>query len=121
MSKTLVGILCGLGAAAIWGGMYVVSKVVLEIIPPFSLVTLRLILGVITLAILLSLRRFPAISYRQIRQVLGVGFIGYGISLSLQFLGTKLSTAANGSLVTSATPAFVLLFAWILLKEQISV
>jgi drug/metabolite transporter (DMT)-like permease len=35
-------------------------------------------------------------------------------------LGTKLSTAANGSLVTSATPAFVLLFAWILLGERIT-
>jgi drug/metabolite transporter (DMT)-like permease len=52
--------------------------------------------------------------------VLGVGFVGYGVSLSLQFLGTKLSTAANGSLVTSATPAFVLIFAWILLKETIT-
>jgi drug/metabolite transporter (DMT)-like permease len=120
MSKTLVGILCGLGAAAIWGGMYVVSKVVLEIIPPFSLVTLRLILGVISLAIVLWLRGFPKISRRQIVEGLGVGFVGYGISLSLQFLGTKLSTAANGSLVTSATPAFVLLFAWILLRERIT-
>ena len=52
--------------------------------------------------------------------VLGVGFVGYGISLSLQFLGTKMSTAANGSLVTSATPAFVLLFAWLLLGERIT-
>jgi len=120
MNRTLVGLLCGLGAASIWGGMYVVSKVVLEIIPPFSLVTIRLILGAITLAIVLFLRGFPAISRRQISQVLGVGFVGYGISLSLQFLGTKLSTAANGSLVTSATPAFVLLFAWILLKEKIT-
>lgn len=120
MSKTLVGILCGLGAASIWGGMYVVSKVVLEIIPPFSLVTLRLVLGAATLAILLLLRGFPNISPKQVVNVLGVGLIGYGISLSLQFLGTKLSTAANGSLVTSATPAFVLLFAWMFLKEQIT-
>jgi drug/metabolite transporter (DMT)-like permease len=120
MNRTVVGILCGLGAASIWGGMYVVSKVVLEIIPPFSLVTLRLLLGVITLAIVLLIRGFPNISRSQIWQVLGVGFVGYGISLSLQFLGTKLSTAANGSLVTSATPAFVLLFAWILLGEKIT-
>ena len=120
MSKTLVGILCGLGAASIWGGMYVVSKVVLEIIPPFSLVTLRLILGVITLVIVLWIRGFPHISRGQIFDVIGVGFVGYGISLSLQFLGTKLSTAANGSLVTSATPAFVLLFAWLLLRERIT-
>jgi drug/metabolite transporter (DMT)-like permease len=68
----------------------------------------------------LVIRGFPKFSRKQILNVLGVGFVGYGISLSLQFLGTKLSTAANGSLVTSATPAFVLLFAWILLKEQIT-
>lgn len=120
MNRTVVGILCGLGAASIWGGMYVVSKVVLEIIPPFSLVTLRLLLGAITLVVILFIRGFPSISRRQTWQVLGVGFVGYGISLSLQFLGTKLSTAANGSLVTSATPAFVLLFAWMLLGEKIT-
>jgi drug/metabolite transporter (DMT)-like permease len=119
-NKTLIGILCGLGAASIWGGMYVVSKVVLEIIPPFTLVSLRLLLGILTLAIVLALRGFPKFTRRQFLQVVGVGFVGYGISLSLQFLGTKLSTAANGSLVTSATPAFVLLFAWILLSEKIT-
>ena len=111
MNKTLVGILCGLGAASIGGGMYVVSKVVLDIFPPFSLVSLRLLLGALTLAIALALRGFPKIARTQFWQVIGVGFVGYGISLSLQFLGTKLSSAANGSLVTSATPAFVLIFA----------
>ncbi|HJS20566.1 MAG TPA: DMT family transporter [Anaerolineales bacterium] len=120
MDKRLVGILCGLGAASIWGGMYVVSKVVLEYIPPFSLVTLRLVLGAGTLAVILLIKGFPKISRRQFFRVLAVGFLGYGISLSLQFLGTRLSTAANGSLVTSATPAFVLLFAWIILGERIT-
>jgi drug/metabolite transporter (DMT)-like permease len=120
MNRTVVGLLCGLGAASIWGGMYVVSKVVLEIIPPFALVSLRLLLGGLTLVIILMLRGFPRIPRKQFIDVLGVGFVGYGISLSLQFLGTKLSTAANGSLVTSATPAFVLVFAWVLLKEEIT-
>lgn len=120
MNKTFIGLLCGLGAASIWGGMYVVSKVVLEIIPPFSLVTIRLVLGAITLALILFLKGFPKTSRAEILRILGVGFVGYGVSLSLQFLGTKLSTAANGSLVTSATPAFVLLFAWMLLNEKIT-
>ena len=120
MNKTVTGLLCGLGAASIWGGMYVVSKVVLDIIPPFSLVTIRLLLGALTLAVILLIRGFPQISGSQILRVLGVGLVGYGVSLSLQFLGTKLSTAANGSLVTSATPAFVLLFARILLGEKIT-
>lgn len=120
MNKNIIGLLCGLGAASIWGGMYVVSKIVLDIIPPFTLVTLRLLLGAATLAIILAIRGFPKLSRRQFWHVIGVGFVGYGVSLSLQFLGTKLSTAANGSLVTSATPAFVLLFAWMLLGEQIT-
>lgn len=120
MNKSLFGILCGLGAASIWGGMYVVSKIVLEVIPPFSLVTLRLILGSITLAIVHALRGWSKISRKQFWQVLGTGFIGYGISLGFQFVGTKLSTAANGSLVTSATPAFVFLFAWLLLRERVT-
>jgi drug/metabolite transporter (DMT)-like permease len=120
MNKRLLGILCGLAAASIWGGMYVVSKVVLEIIPPFSLVSLRLILGEFTLFVVLLFRGIPEFSGRQFRQVLAVGFVGYGVSLSLQFVGTKLSTAANGSLVTSATPAFVLVFAWLLLGENIT-
>lgn len=120
MNKTVYGLLSGLGAASIWGGMYVVSKVVLEIIPPFTLVAIRLILGIVTLAIVLAWRGGLKVTRQQFLQVCGVGFVGYGISLSLQFLGTKLSTAANGSLVTSATPAFVLLFAWILLSEKIT-
>ena len=120
MSKTIIGLLYGLGAASIWGGLYVVSKVVLDVIPPFTLVTLRLILGALTLVIVLWLRGFPKISKGQILRALGVGFVGYGVSLGLQFLGTKLSTAANGSLVTSATPAFVLLFAWMILGERIT-
>ena len=100
--------------------MYVVSKVVLEIIPPFTLVSLRLLLGILTLASVMLLQGLPKVSGKEVLQVVGVGFVGYGVSLSLQFLGTKLSTASNGSLVTSATPAFVLLFAWLLLREKIT-
>ncbi len=146
---TLFGIFAGLAAAAIWGGMYVVSKVVMEVIPPFSLITLRLVLGILTLLIVRlfvvrheakrsaaplvvrhaekrsdagGLRSASSTTTNRILfwQVFGVGFVGYGISIGFQFVGTKLSTAANGSMVTSATPAFVLLFAAILLHEKIT-
>ncbi len=42
-------IFAGLLATSIWGGMYVVSKVVLEVIPPFGLITLRPVLGALVL------------------------------------------------------------------------
>jgi drug/metabolite transporter (DMT)-like permease len=115
---SLAGLLAGLTAASIWGGMYVVSKVVLEIIPPFALLASRLVLGIAALGLVIAFRPKTQITRRQFWQIFLVGFVGYGISLAFQFVGTKLSTASNGSLVTSATPAFVLLFAPFLLGEK---
>src|SRR5262249_1449637 len=118
MNKNWIGLLCGLGAGSIWGGMYVVSKVVLDVIPPFTLLTIRLVMGALVLGVIVFLRRKTILTREQFRNSLLVGFVGYGISLGFQFVGTKLSTASNGSLVTSATPAFVLLFAPFLLHER---
>jgi drug/metabolite transporter (DMT)-like permease len=120
---TLAGLFAGLAAASIWGGMYVVSKVVLEVIPPFALLTIRYIMGVMVLGVVIYFRNKKVNT--RVAPTKGffwksalVGFVGYGVSLGFQFVGTKLSTASNGSLVTSATPAFVLLFAPFLLGER---
>jgi drug/metabolite transporter (DMT)-like permease len=118
---TFAGVTAGLTAASIWGGMYVVSKVVLDVIPPFSLLSLRLILGALVLGAVVAYRRKTGFTRRQFIDSFLVGIVGYGISLGFQFVGTKLSTASNGALVTSATPAFVLLFAPSLVKERTSV
>jgi drug/metabolite transporter (DMT)-like permease len=119
--QALYGLSAGLIAASIWGGMYVVSKVVLDVIPPFTLLTLRLVLGILALGAVIALRGKTEFSREQFRDSLLVGFMGHGISLGFQFVGTKLSTASNGALVTSATPAFVLLFAPFLLHEKITI
>jgi len=117
--NTLTGIFAGLAAASIWGGMYVVSKIVLEIIPPFALLTIRYLIGALAMGLVIYFRENKiAISKEFFWKSFWVGFVGYGISLGFQFVGTKLSTASNGSLVTSATPAFVLIFAPFLLGER---
>jgi drug/metabolite transporter (DMT)-like permease len=119
MSK---GLFAGLAAASIWGGMYVVSKIVLEVIPPFALLAIRLVMGALTLGIAIYFRKDKsAITKEFFWKSALVGFVGYGISLGFQFVGTKLSTASNGSLVTSATPAFVLIFAPFLLSERTTI
>lgn len=120
MNRRWVGLLSGLGAAAIWGGMYVVSKVVLEVIPPFTLVSLRLLLGILVLWIFVARQGGTGFTWKQKFQAALVGWVGYGVSLGFQFVGTRLSTASNGALVTSATPAFVLLFAAWILRERVS-
>jgi drug/metabolite transporter (DMT)-like permease len=52
---------------------------------------------------------------------LTVGFVGFGISIGAQFVGTDKSTAVNGSLVTSASPAFILIFAALILREKLTI
>lgn len=114
------GALYGLTAASIWGSMYVVSDLVLLVVPPFTLLTLRIVLGLAVL-LPLSLRQGHSLpGGRSLRSLLAVGVVGLGLSLGAQFLGTDLSTAVNGALVTSASPAFVVLFAVLLLRERLT-
>jgi drug/metabolite transporter (DMT)-like permease len=121
----LKGALYGLTAAAIWGGMYVVSDVVLKTIPPFTLLTIRLLLGLLVLAPMVWWQkrttnvRLPERSELWI--LLGVGLLGFGVSVGAQFVGTDKSTAINGSLVTSSSPAFILLFAVLILREKLTI
>ncbi|HSM70483.1 MAG TPA: DMT family transporter, partial [Anaerolineales bacterium] len=100
MNRSILGLISGLIAASIWGGMYVVSKVVLDVIPPFMLLSLRLILGAAMLGGFVLFQRKSKLKKQQFRASFLVGFVGYGVSLAFQFIGTKLSTASNGALVT---------------------
>lgn len=120
MKNITLGLISGIAASSIWGAMYVVSKSVMAVIPPFSLILSRLLLGIIPLLIIASAQKKLKISKNQFRTLIGVGFVGYGISLGFQFVGTNLSSASNGSLVTSATPAFILIFAAPILGEKIT-
>lgn len=117
----LRGAVYGITASAIWGGMYVVSDVVLDTIPPFTLLTLRLILGGLALLpFVLSTHGVRRLAGRDVLRLMGVGLIGFGVSLGAQFVGTDLSTAINGTLITSASPAFIVLFGVLLLGEQLT-
>jgi drug/metabolite transporter (DMT)-like permease len=49
-----------------------------------------------------------------------IGLIGNSISIVTQEVGTMLSSAQMGAIITSTTPAFMVLFARIILKEKIT-
>jgi drug/metabolite transporter (DMT)-like permease len=117
----LRGAIYGLTAAAIWGGMYVVSDVVLKTIPPFTLLTIRLLLGIATLATVVRRTGAKLPARRDLLRLVGVGIVGFGVSIGAQFVGTDKSNALNGTLVTSASPAFILVFAALILRERLTV
>ena len=84
------------------------------------MLTLRILLALLVLFPLNRLRGHTAPDRQSKAELLVVGAVGLGISLGTQFVGTDLSTALNGALVTSASPAFVVLFAMILLREGLT-
>ncbi len=109
-------------AASIWGGVYVVSKVILVSVQPMELVWLRYLIALIALTIgIVVTKQSWKISWKHLPLVVAVGIVGYVLSIWTQFLGTKLSTAQMGAMITSATPAFMVVFARLLLREKITV
>jgi drug/metabolite transporter (DMT)-like permease len=122
MKKTYLGQLYLALAASIWGGMYVVSKMVLAVIQPLELVWLRYVVALFTLFIIgCATGQSWKIRRKDISLITAIGIIGYFLSIWAQFAGTQLTSAQTGAVVTSATPAFMVVFARILLKEKITI
>jgi drug/metabolite transporter (DMT)-like permease len=124
--QSLLGAICLSLAASIWGGMYVVSKYVLDYVPPITLVWFRYFIALFVLFIVLKMvhrkqKQKNKFEKKDWLLFAWIGFIGYFVSISFQFIGTKLSDAHTGALITSATPAFIVIFAYFLLKEKITV
>ncbi|KQN96047.1 DMT family transporter [Paenibacillus sp. Leaf72] len=121
MKHTWLGSLYLALAASIWGGMYVVVKHVVDIVPPLELVWIRYVIAFIALLIIgVATKQSWHIERRDLLLIFLIGLVGNTISILTQEVGTMLSTAQMGAIITSTTPAFMVLFARILLKEKIT-
>lgn len=108
-------------AAGIWGAMYVVSKIMLAVIPAWDLVWLRYLVGGPALALVMVGRRVAwRLAWEKWPIVVGVGLAGYVFSITAQFVGTAWANAQWGSVITSATPAFMALFSRWLVSERLT-
>lgn len=107
-------------AATLWGGMYVVSKWGFAAIPPVTLSFLRLVLGAVTLLLVVRLttptRSFTRREWRRFA-VLGVLVAQ---TIVTQFVGTDLTTASQGALLTILTPVFTLVLGVLVLGESVT-
>lgn len=121
MKNTLIGSLYLILASSIWGGMYVVVKVLVAVIPPLELVWMRYLIALVALVIIgLVTRQNWKIKKRYFGIIIAIAIIGYVISIVAQETGTMLSTAQMGAIITSTTPAFMVLFASLILKERLT-
>nr|WP_230198745.1 DMT family transporter [Halopiger djelfimassiliensis] len=118
--STYLFALAPLAAAALWGGLYVVSKWGFDAVPPLTLAFLRVVVGAVALLVVVQLT-YPARQFTR-RDLFGFTALGAVVATSLatQFLGTALTTASQGSLITVLTPVFTILFGVTLLGERLS-
>lgn len=120
-NNTLLGSLYLFLASSIWGGMYVVVKVVVSVIPPLELVWLRYVVAIFALLIIGFITKQKwRIEKRYFLLIIAIGIIGNAISIVAQETGTMLSTAQMGAIITSSTPAFMVIFARLILKERLT-
>ena len=108
-----------LAAAALWGGMYVVSKWGFAMVPPVTLGFLRVGLGAGTLALVVASRGESLPSRAEWATFAGLG--GWvTLTVATQFLGTELTNASQGSLLTVLTPVFTVILGAAVLGERVT-
>lgn len=122
MKEKYIGALYLAIAASIWGGMYVVVKVTVAVVPPLELVWMRYaVAGIVLVCTIWRLGYSFRLDKKDIPLIVMIGLIGNFLSIVTQEIGTMYTSAQMGAVITSATPAFMVLFAFFLLKEPMTV
>ncbi|MCE5192378.1 MAG: EamA family transporter [Candidatus Cryosericum sp.] len=111
--------LFNLGAAAtIWGSTFVVSRYALASVSFLDLVILRFVCSTALFIALFLIQRPKMPRGREWWLYLGSAVSGYVVSIPLQFLGTSLTNAHIGSIITCATPLVMVVLAGLFLHER---
>jgi drug/metabolite transporter (DMT)-like permease len=95
------------------------SKGVLDHMPPLSLVTVQLAASVCVLWLAVLALRWRVRLDRPTRKASLSGLLEPGLSYTFGIVGLALTTASNSALIGAAEPIFILLLAWLVLKERV--
>jgi drug/metabolite transporter (DMT)-like permease len=106
----------------IWSGNTVISKIVVNEVPPAQLALVRFSLGVLAFHLpffLILQRRGPTLQGREWLRLLVIGAGGAGTSVLFFTIGLSYAPATYTSLISMVGPPLTALMAWILLRETL--
>lgn len=104
----------------IWAGNFIVGKVLIQSLPPFSISAGRFIVGALILGLLLlNLKDKTKLDGTIKIKILILGLTGVFAFNSLLYIGLKYTTAINATLINSFSPIVIIYFSWLFLKENI--
>ena len=111
-------VLAAILSAACWGSATVMSKGVLDHMPPMTLLAIQLTASISVLWLTVLGLRFRVLLDRPARRASLSGVLEPGLAYTLGITGLALTTASNAALIGAAEPLFILVLAWLVLKEQ---
>lgn len=107
-------------AAACWGLGTVVSKQLVDEVPPFTLLPVQLAASCGLLALITTVRRDRLAWTPPVRRLAALGVLNPGIAYALGLVGLTTITASLSVLLWALEPVVILLLAALVLKEHIS-
>lgn len=121
MRNLLIGSVLLSLAGSIWGAMFIAVRWSIFVIPPMPLVWLRYGTALIALtALMLYTRESWRIEPQDRKRLFLAALVGHTLSIVTQETGTMLTSAQTGSVVTAATPAFMVVFGCAMLHEKVT-
>jgi drug/metabolite transporter (DMT)-like permease len=107
-----------LAAMTIWGATYVVTKVALPNLGPFTILLLRLVLGTAALMPFAWRRGYrPRLSLK--KEFVLFGLTGMVLHLGFEILGLKFTSASSAVLIIATAPVVTVGFSIAFLKEKV--
>ena len=108
-------------AGSIWGGMFIAVRLAIFVIPPVPLVWMRYGTALLALTILMVITHSSwHIDKKDCKLLLLSALSGQVLSIVTQETGTMMTSAQTGSVITAATPAFMVVFGYVLLHEKLT-
>ncbi len=107
-------------ANIIYGLNYSIGKIVLKYIPPFGIVLMRVTGALCIFWILHSLFIKEKVDKKDRLKIFLAALFGVAINQLLFFKGLSLTSEIHSALIMITTPIIVLVMAWIILKDKIT-
>ena len=108
-----------LAAMAIWGASYVVTKIALPDVGPFTILLLRLLISTAIMAPFAWRHGFrPSMAFK--KKFVLFGLTGMTLHLGFEILGLRFTSASSGVLIIATAPVVTAAFAMVFLKERVS-
>lgn len=111
-----------LGACFLWAISFVATKIALEVVPPLTVVSLRLLIAAVFFLPLLAFTgRWRRVADGKILlKLFGLSLFGAGLHYGFQTVGLQTTNASNASVYVATGPITILLLAVVFLAEKLN-